>query len=83
MTADEHEKPYAQDELADSSWSWAGLGPVGGALLALSGSGLLLWAFLTRSGSSPSLMHQAAKIVALGLVITGTTLVARRRDRDH
>ncbi|MFD8911113.1 hypothetical protein [Streptomyces sp. NPDC059575] len=80
MTADEREKPYAEGELEDSSWSWAGLGPVGGTLLTLSGAGLLLWGFLGRSGSSPSLIYQAAKVVAVGLVITGTTLLARRRD---
>ncbi|MYQ46616.1 hypothetical protein GTW40_16390 [Streptomyces sp. SID4985] len=83
MTADEREKPYTEGELEDSSWSWAGLGPVGGALLTLSGVGLLLWGFLGRSDSSPSLIYQAAKIVAIGLVVTGTTLMARRRGQDH
>lgn len=83
MTADEREKPGTEHELAASPWSWAGLGPVGGCLLMLSGLGLLLWGFLGRSSSSPSLIYQAAKVVAIGLVITGTTLVARRRDSSR
>ncbi|MGW5482550.1 hypothetical protein [Streptomyces sp. NPDC004008] len=49
----------------------------------LSGIGLLLWAFLGRASSSPSLIYQAAKVVAIGLVVTGTTLVARRRDSSR
>lgn len=81
MTADEHEKPGREHELAASPGSWAG--PVGGFLLMLSGLGLLLWGFLGRSSSSPSLIYQAAKVVAIGLVVTGTTLVARRRDSSR
>lgn len=83
MTADEHEKPGTEQELAASPWSWGNLGPVGGFLLMLSGLGLLLWGFLGRSSSSPSLIYQAAKVVAIGLVVTGTTLVARRRDSSR
>lgn len=81
MTADEREKPGTEHELAASPGSWAG--PVGGFLLMLSGLGLLLWGFLGRSSSSPSLIYQAAKVVAIGLVVTGTTLVARRRDSSR
>ncbi|MER6786315.1 hypothetical protein ABT330_17125 [Streptomyces sp. NPDC000658] len=80
MTADERESPASERELATTSWSWGGLGPVGGFVLTLAGIGLLLWGFLGRTGSGPSLMYQAAKVVAVGLVITGTTLAARRRD---
>lgn len=81
MTADEREKPGTEHELAASPGSWAG--PVGGFLLTLSGLGLLLWGFLGRSSSSPSLIYQAARVVAIGLVVTGTTLVARRRDSSR
>ncbi|KAB1988502.1 hypothetical protein F8144_12810 [Streptomyces triticiradicis] len=83
MTADEREKPVTEHELAASPWSWGGLGPIGGFLLMLSGLGLLLWALLDRASSSPSLVYQAAKAVAIGLVVTGTTLVARRRDSSR
>lgn len=59
---------------------WSGIGgPVGGGLLVLAGIGLLLWAFLGRSGSDVPLIYQASKIVAVGLVVAGTTLAARRR----
>ncbi|MDX3694239.1 hypothetical protein PV726_28660 [Streptomyces europaeiscabiei] len=70
-----------ESELEASSDHWrSGLGgPVGGGLLILLGLGLLLWAFLGRSGSNVPLIYLAAKIVAVGLVVTGTTLVARRR----
>lgn len=77
MPGTEHELPASSED------SWAGLGPVGGFLVMLFGLGLLLWAFLGRSGSGPSLIYQAAKIVAIGLVVTGTTLVARRRDSSR
>lgn len=80
MTAQEREKPAAEHDLEvlPGAW-WAGMGPVGGFLLILAGVGLLLWALLGRSTSSPWLVYQAAKIAAVGLVVTGTTLLARRR----
>ncbi|MFI7019305.1 hypothetical protein [Streptomyces sp. NPDC050164] len=81
MTADEREEPSMERELETQpqSW-WAGLGgPIGGFVLMVLGLGLLLWAFLGRSGPNAPLVYQAAKIVAVGLVIAGTTLVARRR----
>ncbi|GGR85993.1 hypothetical protein GCM10010269_26440 [Streptomyces humidus] len=59
------------------------MGPVGGFLLTLSGIGLLLWGFLGRTSTGPSLIYQAAKVVAVGLVITGTTLMARRRGSSR
>lgn len=83
MTADERENPGTEQELAATPWSWGSLGPVGGFVLMLSGIGLLLWGFLGRTSSSPSLIYQAAKVVAIGLVVTGTTLVARRRDSSR
>lgn len=81
MRADEREEPGMKRELETQPqpW-WAGLGgPAAGLVLMVLGLGLLLWAFLGRSGSNVPLIYQAAKIVAVGLVITGTTLVARRR----
>ncbi|SER00451.1 hypothetical protein SAMN04487983_101087 [Streptomyces sp. yr375] len=81
MTAEEREQPGVESELGAAPepwWSEIG-GPVGGGLLVLAGIGLLLWAFLGRSGSDIPLIYQAAKIVAVGLVVAGTTLAARRR----
>ncbi|MEV6588241.1 hypothetical protein [Streptomyces acidicola] len=81
MTADQREEPGVERALGapPEAW-WAGLGGlVGGVLLIVSGLGLLLWGFLGRSDSSVPLIYQAAKIVAVGLVVIGTTLVARRR----
>ncbi|MPY50566.1 hypothetical protein [Streptomyces acidicola] len=81
MTADQREEPGVEPALGapPEPW-WAGLGGlVGGVLLIVSGLCLLLWGFLGRSGSSVPLIYQAAKIVAVGLVVIGTTLVARRR----
>ncbi|MFB0619475.1 hypothetical protein [Streptomyces sp. Y20] len=83
MTADEGENSGAERELAATPWSWGGLGPVGGVLLVLSGIGLLLWGILGRTSAGPSLIYQAAKVVAIGLVVTGTTLMARRRDSSR
>lgn len=83
MSTDERESPHSEQELGTAPWSWGDLGPVGGIVLALSGTGLLLWGFLGRTSSSPSLIYQAAKVVAIGLVIAGTTLVARRRGSSQ
>ncbi|EYT78770.1 hypothetical protein CF54_35200 [Streptomyces sp. Tu 6176] len=68
----------ASDE--DGPW-WAGLGPVGGAVLAVCGAGLLLWLVLRGADADDdwSRYYGAGKILAIGCVVAGTTLLARRR----
>ncbi|MGG2461242.1 hypothetical protein ACO0M4_15700 [Streptomyces sp. RGM 3693] len=64
---------------------WAGLGPVGGGVLVL--LGLVVGAFvLLHNADSPdglSHLYGPAKLVAIGLVVGGTALFARRRGRDR
>ncbi|QHC23935.1 hypothetical protein [Streptomyces sp. GS7] len=71
-----------RDGLGGGPW-WAGLGPVGGAVLIVAGLALALFffLFLGRSGSEQHLrvLLGAGKIVAIGLVLVGTALIARRR----
>ncbi|MET9532379.1 hypothetical protein ABZY02_17680 [Streptomyces sp. NPDC006649] len=63
---------------------WAGIGLMGGVILVVSGVGLLL--LLVWAGSNAAddwaLYYGAGKVVAIGCVIAGTTLLARRRERD-
>jgi hypothetical protein len=68
---------------ADGPW-WAGLGLVGGAVLVAIGAGLLLWLVwgAGNDGDDWSRYYGPAKILAIGCVIGGTTLLARRRERD-
>ncbi|MFJ9041834.1 hypothetical protein ACIRF8_35370 [Streptomyces sp. NPDC102406] len=67
----------------DAPW-WAGLGPTGGVVLVAVGLALLLW--LVWGGTSATddwyQYYGAAKVIAIGCVIAGTTLLARRRERD-
>ncbi|MBJ3810770.1 hypothetical protein JGB26_33875 [Streptomyces flavofungini] len=60
---------------------WAGFGPVGGVVLILLGVGGALFLFLGGFDVEGHLMmlHGAAKLVAVGLVVVGTTLLARSR----
>ncbi|MFF9349231.1 hypothetical protein [Streptomyces sp. NPDC014734] len=64
----------------DAPW-WAGLGPAGGVALAVSGAGLLLWLVLRGDAADDdwSRYYGAGKVLAIGCVIAGTTLLARRR----
>ncbi|WP_329164911.1 hypothetical protein OG204_04785 [Streptomyces sp. NBC_01387] len=64
----------------DAPW-WAGLGPTGGVVLIVSGIGLLLWLILRGGTADDDWSHYygASKILAIGCVIAGTTLLARRR----
>jgi len=59
---------------------WAGLGPVAGGGLVACGGALLLWLLLRGSGVEEhwGQYYGAAKVAAVGLVVAGTTLVARR-----
>ncbi|KUL38838.1 hypothetical protein ADL22_16355 [Streptomyces sp. NRRL F-4489] len=59
---------------------WAGLGPIGGAALLVLGLGLAAYVFLWGGGSlADTRLYGAAKVVAIGLVVLGTTLLSRRR----
>lgn len=64
---------------------WTGLGLIGGLVLLVAGVGLLLW--LVWGGSAVaddwSQYYGAAKVVAIGCVIAGTTLLTRLRERDE
>ncbi|MFD0416005.1 hypothetical protein [Streptomyces sp. NPDC127108] len=64
----------------DAPW-WAGLGAVGGVVLVLLGVGGALVLFLGGFDVEGHLavLHGAAKLVAIGLVVAGTTLFARSR----
>ncbi|GAA4100084.1 hypothetical protein GCM10022284_43490 [Streptomyces hundungensis] len=66
----------------DAPW-WAGLGLTGGIVLVAIGVGLLLWLVWGGRAATED-WHQyygAAKVLAIGCVITGTTLLASRRER--
>ncbi|MBG0852521.1 hypothetical protein I2W78_11905 [Streptomyces spinoverrucosus] len=77
---DQKNETRAKDVPGDA-W-WAGLGPVGGVVLLLIGLGLLAWAFLDLPGSrGPHLPYEGAKVLAIGAVVAGTTLLARRSKR--
>ncbi|WP_329318764.1 hypothetical protein [Streptomyces sp. NBC_01262] len=58
---------------------WTELGPVGGAVLVVIGVAVALWLFLRPSGGSAQVYYQAGKVAAIGLVVAGTTLFARRQ----
>ncbi|NSC20163.1 hypothetical protein FM076_02630 [Streptomyces albus subsp. chlorinus] len=64
----------------DAPW-WAGLGPVGGAVLIVLGLGAALFLFL--GGFDPegdvTMLHGAAKVVAIGAVVAGGALISRSR----
>jgi hypothetical protein len=63
---------------------WWGLGPLGGAVVAVIGVGVAVWHFFRLPGASdnvPNGYWQAARIIVIGLAVTGTTLLARRRAR--
>ncbi|MER6851328.1 hypothetical protein AB0A81_37535 [Streptomyces flaveolus] len=70
-------------DAADAPW-WAGFGPAGGVALLVSGLGLLLWLVLGTgtAGSDWSRSYGAGKILAIGCVVAGTALLARRRGQD-
>ncbi|MFF2808342.1 hypothetical protein ACFVT2_14455 [Streptomyces sp. NPDC058000] len=91
VNADEGEfvtdkEPDTQDRMPvdDDPW-WAGLGPVGGGVLVLLGLAIGAFVLLRDSDSADDLPHLygSAKVVAIGLVVGGTALFARRRDRNR
>ncbi|MFE9391853.1 hypothetical protein [Streptomyces sp. NPDC006784] len=70
---------------ADSAPWWAGTGPVGGIVLILLGVGVAAVLFRTGHAAPDAYLnlYGAAKVVAVGLVVAGTGLLAeRRRTRE-
>ncbi|MFI9614564.1 hypothetical protein ACIHCM_23355 [Streptomyces sp. NPDC052023] len=79
MRSEQQQNGTRDQEVPGEAW-WAGLGPVGGVILLLAGLGVLVWIFLDLPGArGPHLSYEAAKIVAIGAVVAGTTLLARRK----
>lgn len=60
---------------------WAGFGAVGGVLLVVLGIGTAALVFLgaVEEPEDLPLLHGAAKVLSVGCVVAGTTLLARRR----
>ncbi|MEV7323451.1 hypothetical protein [Streptomyces sp. NPDC093970] len=78
---DENRRPEPEPApSADAPW-WAGIGLPGGVVLVVCGSALLLW-LVVGGGATWSSRYGAAKVLAVGTVVTGTALLARRRERD-
>jgi hypothetical protein len=77
----QHSGPDRAGDPSDAPW-WSSLGPLGGALLVLAGIGLFVWTLLRspRTGQEDAVtLYQAARLAAIGLVVAGTALAARRR----
>ncbi|MEU1347547.1 hypothetical protein ACFYPA_12660 [Streptomyces sp. NPDC005775] len=69
---------------APEPW-WADLGTWGAVALMALGGLAAVWAFFRLPGTPENIAtgyYQAAKIAAIGLVIAGTALLGRDRDRD-
>ncbi|MGW1915777.1 hypothetical protein ACWCQS_34925 [Streptomyces sp. NPDC002076] len=63
---------------------WAGLGTWGALALIVFGGLAAAWVFFRLPGTpeeSASGYYQAARVIAIGLVIAGGTLLSRRRAR--
>lgn len=82
MRSGQQEKETRDEYVPGDAW-WAGLGPVGGLVLVLIGVAVAAWAFLDLPGSpgGEHAVYQAAKVGAIGAVVAGTTLLARRGRR--
>ncbi|MGY1435070.1 hypothetical protein [Streptomyces reniochalinae] len=74
------EPTEATHGVEDDTW-WSGMGPVGGAVLIVLGSVGALFLFLGpwQPGDHLGIAFGFAKVVAVGLIVTGTTLLSRRR----
>ncbi|WP_431984431.1 hypothetical protein [Streptomyces qinglanensis] len=66
---------------ADPAPWWAGTGPIGGVVLILLGLGAAAALFVTGHAAPDAYLnlYGAAKVVAVGLVVAGTGLLAKRR----
>jgi glucose dehydrogenase len=77
MTHDEPEK--TDDRRFHTGPWWWGLGPVGGIGLVVA-----VWLRLSGAGASgdqAGVYHQAAKVIAIGVVVAGGAMVERHRAR--
>ncbi|MFC5800158.1 hypothetical protein [Streptomyces formicae] len=89
MTDKDVERTDEQDD-APEPW-WAGLGTRGGAALIALGGLAAAWVFLAPAaglewlpgtpGEPAAGYYQAAKVIAIGLVIVGTTMLGSCRSR--
>ena len=80
MSDHERGQETAPTPTGDAPW-WAGLRLAGGVVLAVSGTGLLLWLILRGHTTDSDWSHYyvAGKLLAVGCVIVCTTFLARRR----
>ncbi|MFF7639042.1 hypothetical protein [Streptomyces canus] len=63
---------------------WADLGTWGAVALIAFGALAAAWVYFRLPGTSDELAsgyYQAARVITIGLVIAGCTLLGRRRDR--
>ncbi|MBO8192758.1 hypothetical protein ITI46_13930 [Streptomyces oryzae] len=79
MTSERPDQP-SQQPTGYGPW-WSELNAVGGIVLILLGIGTAVFLFLGpwKPQEHLGVLHGAAKIVAIGLVVAGTALMARRR----
>ncbi|MEV1026068.1 hypothetical protein [Streptomyces sp. NPDC050264] len=76
-----HDNRDQTDEHPQAPWWW-GIGPVGAALLIVIGIAWVLWEFLGSGATGDAATgYQASKIVAIGLVLFGTAVLERFRNR--
>ncbi|MEK8144845.1 hypothetical protein NKH18_34755 [Streptomyces sp. M10(2022)] len=76
------EQPAQQQEGTGPWWAW--LGPLGAVGLIVFGVLLGAWVFLRPTGTSDTQAigyYQAAKAIAVGLVIAGSALLSRIRSQ--
>ncbi|MGW4651189.1 hypothetical protein [Kitasatospora sp. NPDC004289] len=79
------EKPQQTDERGhDFGPWWAELGTVGSVALVVVGLAAVVWVTFRLPGTPENLAsgyYQAARVVAIGLVAVGCTVLGRRRAR--
>ncbi|MCG5216724.1 hypothetical protein [Streptosporangium sp. KLBMP 9127] len=83
MSATENRPSDEQDPNHAAPW-WTGTSVKGGIVLAVLGLAATAWLFLDLPGTPDNLTSSyagAAKVVAMGLIVGGTLLVARHRAR--
>ncbi|WAP59637.1 hypothetical protein [Streptomyces sp. S465] len=84
MTADERHRTDDQHD-GSSSWWW-GMGPMGAVGLIVFGIAAAGWSALGMPGSASDDdrtvdSYQAARVIAIGMVVAGTALLGRLRHR--
>ncbi|MFG3255756.1 hypothetical protein [Streptomyces sp. NPDC048172] len=80
----EDERPEATHHHPDAPW-WAGTGPAGAVAMIVFGAAAALWLYLRlpgtpdADGTLPGMFYGAAKVAALGLVLSGGAALNRFR----